>query len=110
MSVKELFDLLKTITVDSQAIPVAYDHFEENVGYTIVPPFILFRNNDATTIKADDKVHYQDNNFIVDLVVVKKDEALEQQLEKLFTDNYIPYDKEEAYIDNERIYQERYFI
>lgn len=110
MTIKELGDLLATIQIGQHSIPVAYDHFEESVGIKVAPPFILFRVIDTTTIKADDKVHYQDNNYIVDLVVDKKDLNLESQLETLFNDNYLPYDKEEDFLSEEHIYQIRYFI
>lgn len=110
MTIKELGDLLATIHIGQQLLPVAYDHFEEKVGLKIVPPFILFRNIETTTIKADDKVHYQENNYIVDLVVEIRNIELETQLETLFNDNYLPYDKEETYLSNERVYQVRYFI
>lgn len=111
MNEKELFDLLRTIQIDdTHTIPVAYDHFEENLVNRIVPPFILYRNTDTTTLKADDKVFYQNNNYIIDLVYEVKNIALEQKLEKLLNDNYLPYDKEEDYLFDERIYQIRYFI
>lgn len=111
MTIKELGDLLATIHIDEQhLIPVAYDHFDESVGIKIVPPFIVFRTIETTTIKADDKVHYQENDYIVDLVVEQHNIPLETQLESLFNDNYLPYDKEESYFSNERIYQIRYFL
>lgn len=106
MTEKELYELLSQLQIG-----VYYDHF---VGTPCQPnvelPFILYRVDSTNTLKADDKVHYQDNNYIVDLVTEVKDVELESQLEELFTDNYIPYDKEEDYLSDERIYQIRYFI
>lgn len=111
MSEKELFDLLKTITIGDNPIDVAYDHFEEYPSHKVVPPFILFRNTETQTFKADDNVHYQIDNYIVDLITdVKRDRVLEGQIEQLFKDNHLPYDKEADYIDDERIYQVRFFI
>ena len=46
---------------------------------------------------------------MIDLVTDKKDPDLEAQLEVLLTNSSMPYDKEENYIDDERIYQIRYF-
>lgn len=111
IGVKELGDLLKTITIEQTPIEVWYDHFIASpTKPNIVPPFILYRVIDVDTLKADDKVHYQENNYIIDLITDVKDVPLETQLETLLNNNYLPYDKEETYIGNERIYQIRYFI
>lgn len=116
MEVKELGDLLKTIRIGGTEqepiyIEVWYDHFVSSpTKPNIVPPFILYRVEDTATLKADDKVHYQENNYIVDLITDVKSVVLEQQLEQLFNDNYLPYDKEETYLGTERIFQIRYFI
>lgn len=105
MSEEELYTLLTSISGFSNK--VAYDHFTEP---NITPPFILYRNTDSTTIKADDKVALRENEYIVDLITILKDSALEKTLEALFNDNYIPFDKEEDFIESEKIYQIRYFI
>ena len=111
MGILELGNLLKTIMVGSNPIEVWYDHYVPTIAKpTIAPPFILYRVEDSTTLKADDKVHYQENNYIIDLISDVKNVVLEQQLETLLNDNYLPYDKEEDYLGNERIFQTRYFI
>lgn len=104
MSEKELFDLLVTLE-----IPVAYDHFEQYPDKKIAPPFIVYRNTDPTTQKAEDITWYKHNNYIIDLVTELKNVALEDSLEALLTNYHMPFDKEENYIDDERIYQVRYF-
>lgn len=93
--------------LSSLNIPVAYDHFKND---NTIPPFVLYRNDDTDTFKADDKVLKKFNNYIVDLVTEKKDVDLEEQLETIFNDNYIPFDKFEDYIESEKIYQIRYLI
>lgn len=116
MEIKELGDLLKTIRVGGTEqepiyIEVWYDHFVATPQHpNIVPPFILYRVVDTSTLKANDNVHYQENNYVVDLITDVKNVELEQQLETLLNDNYLPYDKEEDYIGNERIFQIRYFL
>ena len=107
MKAKELFDLLKTV---STTVPVAYDHFEQYPDAKIAPPFILYRETSPLTQKADDVTWARMDNFIVDLCVDKKDPTLEESLESLFTTNYLPFDKEEDYLDEERMYQIRYYI
>lgn len=105
MSEKELYELLQTT-----GLPVAYDHFSLDPDNEINPPFILYRNNDLVTKTADDKVYCKFHSYIIDLVTDEKDYLLESNVEKIFDDNYLPYDKEEDYLDEERVYQIRYFI
>ena len=88
-------------------IPVAYDHFIDD---KTIPPFILYRNDDTDTFKADDKTYYKENNYIIDLTTIKKQPDLEEQLETLFDSNNIPYEKFEDYIESEKIFQIRYLI
>lgn len=109
MTESQLKTLLGTITLTESPvtyIDVAYDHFREKTQ----PPFILFRNTDTTTYKADNKVYFKNNNYIVDLVTELKNPTLEQKLEQVLNDNELPFDKEEDFIDSEQIYQIRYFI
>lgn len=101
MSNKEIFDLLKTTDLQ-----VAYDHFD----YKIEPPFIIYKDDDPDTFKADDKVYKKLNNFIVFLVTNKKDVSIEEKIEEIFDDNFIPYEKTTDYIEGERIYQIEYTI
>lgn len=108
MEQKELGDLLSTIQIsEGQYINVAYNHFTKS---DIQPPFIVYFIDSYSTLKADDKVHSQENNFIVDLCIDVKNVELENKIEKLFNDNYLPYDKEEDYLDSEKMWQIRYFI
>lgn len=102
MSEEELYELLTTTGME-----VAYDHFDEP---NTIPPFILYRSPDAETFKADDKTYYKQNNYIVDLITELKEPAKEETLENIFNENNLPFDKEETYISEERIYQIRYFI
>lgn len=103
MTETELYTLLSGI---STTLPVAYDHFDSKVS----TPFILYRNTSTNTFKADDVTYYSANEYIVDLVSDKKDKTLEELVEQAFNTNHLPFDKEETYFDDERIYQIRYFI
>lgn len=101
MSNKEIYNLLKNMNLE-----VAYDHFNNKIE----PPFIIYVDDDPDTFKADDKVYKKINNYSVYLVTSKKDVLLEEQLEELFDNNHIPYDKTQSFIDDERIYQIEYTI
>lgn len=105
MEESNLFLILKSI-----GIPVAYDHFINTNLENITPPFILYRNDDASYFKADDQVFYLNKEYIVELVTDKKDINLEQALESVLASNYLPFDKTEVFIETEDIYQVTYFI
>ena len=105
MEEEKIYEMLKSI-----GVPVAYDHFINSNDEDISPPFILYRNDQAENFKADDKVFYMNKQYIVELVTDKKNMVLEAALEELFNDNHLPWEKTEAYIDTEEIYQISYFI
>lgn len=106
MSISDLKNIL-----DNMDIEVWFDHYEPTPEQpNIEPPFILYRDISADTKKADNNVVDIENNYVVDLITSKKDIALENQLETLFIDNKIIFDKESDFIDTEKIYQIRYFI
>lgn len=102
MEQKVLYTILKTLN-----IPIAYDHFDKKV----IPPFIAYRETPSDLLKADGKTYFRTYNYELELITTKKDMALEQQIEKLLTDNNIPYDKEEEVWDTqEKIYHNFYEI
>lgn len=101
---KELYDLLVTM-----GIPVAYDHFDSNKNVTI--PFIVYREQQLSTFRADDITYHQFFNFEIELITEKKEIAIERQLEQLLTNNKIPYEKNDEVWDNdEKIYHNYYEI
>lgn len=102
MSEEELFTLLQGTELE-----VAYDHFTTP---NKIPPFILYRSTDVDAFKADDKTYYKQNNYIVDLITELKDPTTEGTLEAILDNNNIAYDKETDFLEDERVYQTRYFL
>ena len=107
MSEKDIYDMLNDSDLNIQ---VAYDHFVQNANGKVVPPFILYRSNSSDNFKADDKSYFRNCEYIIDLVTDKKDVSLESSVESLLSENNLPFDKEEDFIESEQIYQIRYFI
>lgn len=104
MEHKDLCILLKTLN-----IPVAYNEFDSDKQ--VNPPFIAYRETSPDTFKADGITYYRPYNFEIELVTIKKDIALQKQLEGLLTDNNIPYDVDSEVWDNEeKIYHNFYNI
>lgn len=101
---KELYEILQTL-----GIPVAYDHFESNKDISI--PFIVYREQQLSTFRADDITYHQFFNYELELITERKDIAVERQLEELLTNNKIPYEKNDEVWDNdEKIYHNYYEI
>ena len=101
---KQIYNLLKTLN-----IPVAYDHFKSDKDISI--PFVCYREEASDTFKADGITYYRPYNFVIELVTEKKDVALQQSIEKLLTDNNIPYDvSDEVWDEEENIYHNYYEI
>ncbi len=104
MKYKDLYELLKTLK-----IPVAYDHFESNK--TVAPPFIVYREINSDTFKADCSTYFRDYNFEIELITEKKEPTLQGQLETLLTNNNIPFDlNDETWDNDEKIYHNIYEI
>lgn len=104
MKHKDIYDLLKTLN-----IPVAYDHFESNKQ--VNPPFVVYRELDTDTFKADGKTYFRPYNFEIEVITTKKDMVLQDKIEKLLDDNNIPYDYIDEIWDNEeKIYHNLYEI
>lgn len=101
---KRIYDLLKTLN-----IPVAYDHFISDKEVSI--PFVVYREIDTDTFKADGITYFRPYNFQIELITEKKDTTLQQRLEELLTTNEIPYDVgDEIWDDEEKIYHNYYEI
>lgn len=104
MKARDVYTMLKTLK-----IPVAYDHFESNK--TVSPPFIVYRETDVDTFKADGISYYRDYNYEIELITEKKDTDLQEELETLLTNNKLPYDLQSELWDNtEKIYHNIYEI
>ena len=101
MTEQELYTLLKTLK-----LPVAYDHFVDMDEL----PGIVYREATDNVFYADDVAFYLQNQYEVVLVTKYKDVSLETELETLFTQNDIAFEKQEYFNDAERVYFIEYDI
>ena len=69
-------------------IPFAYDHFSE--GEAPDPPFTVYLDIDVVNIE---------------LYTDKKDPELEKKLQGLLTESGFVYEKNEAWIESEKLYE-----
>ena len=101
MTNNALHDLLKQMN-----LPLAYNHFKGAQE----APYLIYLTEDSSNFGADNKVYQKIDNFVIELYTNKKDLNLETKLEVLLEDADLYYEKYEAYIDTEKMYQIRYEI
>lgn len=94
---KKIYTLL-----GSTGYPVAYRCFNKPTK----PPFIVYFIKNEEFYGSDCSNKISKKQFIVEVYTNKKDILVEESIEKLF--NFISFDKIEAYIETERIYQVSY--
>ena len=87
-------------------IPFAYHHFAE--GESPEPPFICYLLPGSNNFSADSKVYYKINELHIELYTDLKDLAVEQQLEDVLDEHGIFYNKTEAWIESEKLYEVLY--
>ena len=87
-------------------LPVAYSHFNTAPP----PPYLVYLFDSSDNFGADDKVYHQASNYRVELYTPKHDPAVQAQLENLFDGNDIFWEKDEVWIDKEKLFQTVYYI
>ena len=87
-------------------IPFAYHHFAE--GESSEPPFICYLLPGSNNFSADGKVYYKINEVHIELYTDLKDWAVEQQLEDMFDEHGIFYNKSETWIESEKLHEVLY--
>lgn len=96
---------IKTI-LSAADLPIAYHHFAE--GESPDPPFIIYLSPGSHNFSADGKVYQKIDQLDIELYTEKKDPGVEQLLESILDSSGFFYDKEETYIDSEKLYEVLY--
>ncbi len=84
-------------------IPFAYDHFAEGEGPD--PPFVCYRIPGTDNFDADGMVYFGINEVDIELYTDTKDPKTEKKLEALLAEYGICYEKDETYIESEKLYE-----
>lgn len=108
-----LFELLTDESETGLDIPVAYSHFDNQQGSPdhIEPPYLLYIGNGQDNFKADNNFYWSRNRYQVEYYFTKKDESLEDQIEQMFKDHGLLYEKsEDVYIEEEGVFVIYYTI
>ena len=99
------YDEVVTMLEEAQ-LPLAYDHFAE--GESPDPPFLIFLFPRSDNFAADGTVYAKVDELHVELYTDLKDPVLEKRIEDILDRNGIVYDKSEAWIEEEKLYEVLY--
>lgn len=94
------------IMVEEMGLPYAYDHFAE--GQSPEPPFLVFLFPESRNFAADGVAYYKKNKLHIELYTEYKAVELEEQMEAVLEKHGIFYEKSEAWIESERLYEVLY--
>lgn len=88
--------------------PFAYHHFAE--GESPNPPFLLFLTPASSNFSADGKAYFKANEIHIELYADYKNPVLEEQVEAVLDRHGIFYNKTEAFIESEQLYETLYIF
>ena len=98
-------DLRKFLT--PLGIPVARNQFNTAPA----TPFIVYISDGTDNTGADNKVLYSQNRYRIELYTTKKEGALESQIEALFDNNEIYWEKDgDIKVETESLWMTIYYI
>ena len=103
MELSELYLLLRRV-----GIPVTYSHFEEGQAPSL--PYICYLEVSTENFKADGKVFKKITDVDIELYTRKKELDIESVIEQLLNDNNIPWDSDEIYIQDEKLFKKTYEV
>ena len=103
MELSELYLLLRRV-----GIPVTYSHFEEGQAPSL--PYICYLEVSTENFKADGKVFKKITDVDIELYTRKKELDIESVIEQLLNDNNIPWDSDEIYIQDEKVFKKTYEV
>ena len=101
MTLEELAEML-----EKTGFPFAYDHFAE--GESPDPPFICYLLPGSDNFAADGRVYFRISEVRIELYTDRKYPGAEDLVETVLDDAGIFYNKSEAWIQSEKLYEVLY--
>lgn len=100
---KQILDIL-----DDIGLPFAYDHFAE--GETPRLPFVCYTIPSTDNFSADGKVYKRIDEINLELYTDRKNIDIEEKIEDVLGKHEIFYEKYEAWMETEKLYQVLYLF
>lgn len=73
-------------------------------------PFAVYYEDETENFAADNTVYLKRVSYILELYADKKDHEIEGKIEQIFAANDTPWEKEESYIEQERLIMTAYYF
>ncbi len=89
--------------MEAIGLPYAYHHFAE--GESPHPPFLIFLTAQSDHFAADGKAYCKICEYHIELYTDRKSPATERRVEAVLDAHGIFYQKTEAWIESERLYE-----
>lgn len=89
-------------------LPVAYWNFDDEDVPTA--PYIIFTMPESDNVAADGKVYQKVNKLYIELYVNSKSPRIEAQLEELMDAHGLFYNRQEYYIEKDKMFEELYTL
>lgn len=102
IDLKDLYDEL------AEVYPTAYWSFP--VGQNVTPPYIVYFENGTDNFGADNKTYHIRREISVELYTRHKDPDAEEAVEAVFDALELFWDKTEAFLDDENVYEVIYSL
>lgn len=101
------YDEIKQMLLEL-GLPVAYWNFDDEE----VPaaPYIIFSMPESDNLAADGKVYKKPNKLYIELYVNSKSPRIEAQLEELMDAHGLFYNRQEYYIEKDKMFEELYTL
>lgn len=101
MTYKEIATMISSI-----GLPYTYDSFPNNIAPN--PPYVVFNYPQSDDFGADNRNYVSIDVLNIELYTSEKDFTTEASLEAVLESNGLFYEKTEAYIRDERLFQISY--
>lgn len=105
MTIKECANMIKDI---ADAIGVKFTYYQWREGSAPNPPYILFYFPGTNNFGADGIVYQKINELNIEFYTDEKDFEKEAVIEQKLAEYGLFYDKNESYIDSEKMYEVLY--
>lgn len=73
-------------------------------------PHAVYYEDETRNFTADNIVYLKRVDYILELYTEKKDHEIESKIEQIFAANDTPWEKEESYIEQERLIMTAYYF
>ena len=73
-------------------------------------PYAVYYEDVTENYTADNIVYLERTDYILELYTEKKDYEIENKIEQIFAANDTPWEKEESYIEKERLIMTAYYF